>query len=366
MKISTYLIKENNNLDLIRVVLASLVIFGHTIALNGPSRFWLDPIAKLFSFTYSGSLAVKLFFFISGMVLTNSLLKNGSIIKFAISRTFRLIPGLLLVLVITSLIFGPIVTNRNISIYFSDGETYKYIWSNLIFNTSYSLPGVFENNIYPNAVNGSLWSLHFEVGCYLALLGIFSIVRGKEKKYLNIILILIIIDTILPVKIFLGWLGNNPDINLLPFSFALGVLFAINAENLEVNNHTMLGSLILLFVLHDTPLAQLMLIVCSSIIVIVVSSDERFKQIRPKYDISYGIYLWGFVIQQLTNHRLGHIYAGFHFLITLMVSMVLGYLSYRFIELPSIKLGAKLYSKYKAVIRLRTAREQDSFELTIK
>ena len=64
MTITSFLNKENNNLDLIRIILASTVILGHTIAINGDTNYWLDPIGYFFPITYSGALAVKLFFFL--------------------------------------------------------------------------------------------------------------------------------------------------------------------------------------------------------------------------------------------------------------------------------------------------------------
>ncbi len=85
MKLSEYLIKENNNLDLIRVLAAIAVIVGHSYAL-APAEGNVDLIGKLFGVIYSGSLAVSIFFFISGLVVTNSLLKKKSALEFIISR----------------------------------------------------------------------------------------------------------------------------------------------------------------------------------------------------------------------------------------------------------------------------------------
>lgn len=343
MKITSFLEKNNNNLDLIRAILAGLVIFGHTPILNGSSFLWVDPIEKLFSYTYSGALAVKMFFFISGMVVTNSLLKNRSIIKFFVSRFFRIIPGLLFLLLLTSFVVGPLVTRKSLSSYFYDVETYRYVWQNLLFHTNYSLPGVFKANIYPEAVNGSLWSLYYEIGCYLFLISVVMITAG-HKGLLNTVIALIVVDTIFPEKIFLHWLGDNPDIVLLPFCFSFGAFIAVNADKLEINHHTELGFFLLLFVFRNTPVEHLILIIASGILILLISSNEQFKKLKPKYDISYGIYLWGFLVQQLTYNYLGHIYAGFHFFISLIVSIILGYVSFCFIELPFMKIGASFYS----------------------
>ncbi|WP_370600237.1 acyltransferase family protein [Pseudomonas nitroreducens] len=75
MLLSNVLRKENNNLDIFRVVAAVMVIYGHAYALL-PVEGQRDIVGKLLVFDYSGSLAVKIFFFLSGLVVTNSLIEK--------------------------------------------------------------------------------------------------------------------------------------------------------------------------------------------------------------------------------------------------------------------------------------------------
>jgi peptidoglycan/LPS O-acetylase OafA/YrhL len=60
MKISEFLHKDKNNLNLIRIILACMVIIGHSEVLM--EKVLIDPVKKLFEFTYAGAFAVKLFF----------------------------------------------------------------------------------------------------------------------------------------------------------------------------------------------------------------------------------------------------------------------------------------------------------------
>jgi peptidoglycan/LPS O-acetylase OafA/YrhL len=177
MRISDLLKRENNNLDLMRIILASMVIMGHAPFLNGNDGFWTDPVKYLFPFTYAGAVAVKLFFFISGLVVANSLIHKKSVTHFIISRSFRLMPALCFVLVITVFIFGPLVTTLPIKDYFSELHYFAYIRQNLVFKTFYFLPGVFDGNFYKLAVNGSLWSLRYEVAAYIVMIGLFIILQ---------------------------------------------------------------------------------------------------------------------------------------------------------------------------------------------
>lgn len=133
MKISELLKRENNNLDLIRIILATTVIIGHAPAINGAPEKWVDFIGYFFNYTYSGSWAVKLFFFISGLVVTNSYLHKKNHVYFIISRIFRVLPLLFVVLLITFLVFGPIVSTVNFKEYFFNTQVYSYFFDNLNF-----------------------------------------------------------------------------------------------------------------------------------------------------------------------------------------------------------------------------------------
>lgn len=109
--------RNGNNLDLIRLVAALSVIFYHSFALN-PQWNMTDPIKDTFGYVTTGGLAVKVFFFISGLLVTNSLLTRGSIYHFIASRIFRIFPGLLFVLLVSSVIIGPITTTLPLKSYF--------------------------------------------------------------------------------------------------------------------------------------------------------------------------------------------------------------------------------------------------------
>jgi len=61
MKVSYLLNKDNNNLNLIRLILASMVIVGHSPILNGSFSYWVDPISYYFPFAASGPWAVNIF-----------------------------------------------------------------------------------------------------------------------------------------------------------------------------------------------------------------------------------------------------------------------------------------------------------------
>jgi peptidoglycan/LPS O-acetylase OafA/YrhL len=345
MLVSQILQKEKNNLALIRILLASLVIIGHTIAINGQGGFFVDPIRWFVSYTYCGAWAVKVFFFISGMLVTYSLLQKGNLNYFVVSRVFRILPALLFVLLITVFLIGPLLTTVSLKEYFSSKTTYSYLFYNLVFETRYFLPGVFENNSYKSIINGSLWSLRYEMGAYIFLLGGFLFVRKhpSRKLVMNIVFVFFIIEPFLPARIVTGWLGPNPEINLLAAAFSFGGLFAVNAERFKLDVFSVIGSLLLFFTFRHSQFAEIILVYVSCIVLLYLSAHPLLLSLKIKMDISYGIYLWGFVLQQVVLHYLGHVQPYLHCFIVLLAVCLLSVITHILVEKPAIDYGKKVY-----------------------
>jgi len=351
MNISDLLQKNNNNLDLVRVFLAIGVIFGHTLKLNGDSDFWVDPISLLYSTTYSGSLAVKIFFFISGLVVTNSCLQHNSLVYFIISRLFRIMPALFFICLVTVFIFGPLLTNLNTYSYFSSLDNLIYIRNNLIFKTHYTLPGVFENNYFPNTINGSLWSLKFEVKYYLYLCTFFFIPEKYRRKYFTLILLIIIFYSFIPEE-GLYFSKKDTEFSLLPMAFSLGVILAINSFiSVTYLKYMALLSFLSFFVFKQTYFAENFLVMGACLLILYLSSLQTIIKWKPKYDISYGIYLWGFLIQQIMVNYFGTIYAGFHFALSLLITIIFSFISYLYVEKPAMLIGKKITPAISAYVQ---------------
>ncbi|MEI7628096.1 MAG: acyltransferase [Bacteroidota bacterium] len=350
MKVSFLLNKENNNLNLIRLFLASMVIVGHSPILNGATNYWVDPVSYFFPFAASGPWAVNIFFFISGLVVTNSLLFSRKPLRFITARFFRIMPAFAFVVLISAMIIGPIVSAIPAKQYFNSDIPYTYVTDNLLFQVYYNLPGVFLTNIYPTAVNGSLWTLAYEMSCYVILLGVFLILRNKGKIFYNTILGLIIFESFLPYRPIFNWLGSNPQINLLPAAFALGSFFAVNAEEIMIDKFSVLGVCLVYFFFRTSGYANLFFNIACSVTFLYISSTNFFNRFRPKYDISFGVYLWGFVVQQTLYHYVGKMYVGWHCLISLFITIVLAYITHLLIEKPGIELGKELNPYTEAIV----------------
>ncbi len=132
---------RDNNFNLIRMIAASAVIVSHSVPLSvgigvhEPLHGWIEPLDL-------GKAAVRVFFVISGFFILLSFDRRKSTRAFVLARAARILPALLVVSALTAS-----VTAVGVS---------------------------FADNPFPNSVNGSLWTLYYEVICYgvLALAGL--------------------------------------------------------------------------------------------------------------------------------------------------------------------------------------------------
>ncbi|MEW9673274.1 hypothetical protein [Ammoniphilus sp. 3BR4] len=99
------------------------------------------------------------FFVISGFLITQSFDRNPVLKNYLLSRMLRIFPGLIFAVLISTFILGPLVTSLPLNDYLKHPQTYNYMQGILLFLVQYVLPGVFEDNIYKHAVNGSICTI---------------------------------------------------------------------------------------------------------------------------------------------------------------------------------------------------------------
>ena len=104
-------------------------------------------------------------------------------------RGLRIVPALAVEITLSALLLGPLLTTESMAQYFSDPKFFKY-FLNVLGLIHYQLPGVFLQNPYPDVVNGSLWSVPYELECYagLTILSIIALAKNKKAPLAVIIL----------------------------------------------------------------------------------------------------------------------------------------------------------------------------------
>ena len=166
--LSDILERGQNNFDLVRLIAAASVIVGHSfIIATGDAD--LEPLSGVSAFTL-GQHAVNIFFVLSGLLVAASLERNSDAVAFMGGRILRVFPGLVVCVLCLALVMGPLVSNLDVGSYFASWETWRYLGLTLSLATGHApLPGVFEALPASGWVDVSLWTLKYEMMCYIVL-----------------------------------------------------------------------------------------------------------------------------------------------------------------------------------------------------
>lgn len=288
-----------NNFDALRLAAAALVIVSHAFPLSSGSNL-AEPLQRLSGGQMTlGHLAVLVFFVVSGFLITRSFERRPTLVDFARNRALRLLPALVCMVALMTFALGPLFTRLPLREYFTDGRFASY-WLNVtLVATRYSLPGVFEANPFPNAVNGVLWTLRYEALFYAvtAALGGFGLLRGR------------VLLALVAVALAVPWLGDVPgDRYLRMFRFyGAGSALCLYRDTIPLDGRlagaalaacalaTWLGGLEEAFVAAGAYLVVYMAFAPW----LPLAGAGRFG------DFSYGLYIYGFPAQQAVAALLG-------------------------------------------------------------
>lgn len=285
--------QAEDNFLLLRALAALAVILGHCYALKS-GEFAQDCIAALSlgKGVYMGALAVDLFFFISGFLVTGSWYRQRSAGRFLAARAARILPAYWMLLLLTLLVLGPMTSQLPVAVYLAHAGTWEYLFGNLVYAPHWTLPGVFAGLPYPDVVNGSLWSLRVEVLAYLALAaaGVWGLLKHR-MLYLPASLLALLGLHQLPV------LGTGDYLWPLTM-FALGSLAWTQRDRLPLGTaYLLLLSLACVLSIGQPPFRGL-LAVTLGYAALWAAYVPRLWSYNRLGDYSYGLYLYAFPVQQ--------------------------------------------------------------------
>lgn len=341
---------RENNFNIIRFAAAIMVIYGHMYHIIGS-------VPKTFLGTAVSSIGVKIFFLISGYLIMKSYIRDSNLVRYFVRRFFRIIPGLIGVVLFSVLIVGPLFTSLDLQDYFHDSLITVYLKNIFLFIT-YNLPGVFTENIYPNAVNGSLWSLPVEVFMYIVLPIIF-ILFSKVKKLPLVITLAIFAESVsifrqimFPGLRIVVYGSNLVDwLALIPYFF-VGMIYGF--EEIKKHLNLQLGTALMLTALMlDVSSIKgeviLFFVLPYFIFSFAFADMPYFKNCFSKNDYSYGMYLYGFVVQQMLVNKLAYLGLSLNvfMVISTVCTLILAMISWHLIEKPCQLLGKKILKNPK-------------------
>lgn len=359
---------RDNNLNLMRLILALTVLISHSYPLALGFK-GVDPLYGLVGMTM-GSVAVDLFFLTSGFLVTASLLSRNNATDFVISRVLRIYPALLVILALTVFFIGPLFTTIPLSEYFSSKETYVYLYKNitLIAGGWDRLPGVFKDNPYAGAVNGSLWTLTYELLMYLILVSVWVVIRAASKN--NTVMFRSAIVLIFCVSGFLTVLIKMVGIILpmaavvdalakLSFMFFSGSLFYIFKHRVRLSGLVffVLASLVVVSACYVSRLFYVVYMLSVGYILFYMAYvPSGFVRAYNKVgDYSYGIYIFAFPVQQIIAAMCPGISVWSMTLVSVSLVLLLAIGSWHAIEKPALQFKGRVSLFFRSLFQ----REKD-------
>ena len=287
--------------------------------------------------TTGGSLAVTIFVVISGYLITMSFERSRTAVAFVVNRALRLLPALAVVVLFLALIAGPILSSESPRAYFAARQTYLFPAINLsLVSFSDGLPGVFANTPYPHAVDGSLWTLEYEVACYALILALG--VAGVLNRYVTAALFLV------AFVLIRYWIGG--------YYVSFGADFLAGAVlyhwHVPLRRNIALVCAALWVVSFLTGGLRLASATAGAYVIIflALSPAVRLPNLSRWGDLSYGIYIWAFPVQQLVADLLGrHVTWYADAVLSLPIVLGLAALSWHFVEAPALALKRRWASR---------------------
>jgi peptidoglycan/LPS O-acetylase OafA/YrhL len=333
---------RDNNLNLIRAVAASLVLVSHAypIAL-GPEV--MQPLQALTGYTL-GTVSVFAFFAISGYLITASFERSSSRHSFLTARFLRLFPGLVVSLLVVALILGPAVSSLTPGNYLSDPGTWLFVIKNLaLMSPQYTLPGVFESNPY-TTVEGSLWTLFYEVVCYGGVFvgGVMGLWRRK-----------FVAGTVLLAYLAL-WLGVDlagidlpgkvANLRLLSLPFVIGMGFYVYRQYIPLNLIGLVLLGVITWAVKGTLLYGLMFSLGLSygVFWLAYVPGGLVRAYNNMGDYSYGIYIYAFPFQGLAVWLFGVQSPLENMLYSFPMTLLASIVSWHLIEGPALRMKSRV------------------------
>lgn len=335
------LANPHNNFGLLRLVMALAVVVSHAFSVTD-GRVQQEPWFQSTGFTL-GEHAVNGFFAISGFLVTMSFVRRGWR-DYVVARFLRIAPGLIAATLVVALVLGGLMTTLDASAYFSDPRLWSFISRTLTtFKSAAALPGVFENNPLQFPL-GTVWTLKYETLCYIGVLvagfaGILARPRIALAAMLALTLAVILREMLTPH----GPKGTE-TVFRLPLIFLAGGVIYLYREKVSLSLPLLALALAALVPLSFTPLykAALYLVTAWGILVLALAPALTRRSTEPPADLSYGVYLYGWPVQQALHALLPSLGAVALLWPSLAATVVVAALSWYLVEKPALGLKRRL------------------------
>lgn len=344
---------RSNALNAWRLTLAMGVIFWHSWPLTG-RHISFEPVRQLLSEGW-----VDGFFALSGFLITSSWFKRPRVREYFLARGLRLLPGLWVCLIVTALIIAPIaasIQGGSAAKLLLSSAPYEYVLGNSALSvTKHDIGGTPSGVPFAGEWNGSLWTLFWEASCYLAIavLGLMGLLHRRW-----------FIPILFSLAVFLS--GSLPTFGVAPDAlqqidaatqrlfiegsaarfavmFLAGALLYRFRKVVPARWSLVAVSVIIVLAASPLPNYRVVAAIPLAYAIIVSGALIHHRRLRLRTDLSYGVYVYAFPIQQLlVVCGLATLNPIFFAIVATTATLPLAALSWVAVEKPAMSLRSRL------------------------
>lgn len=286
-----------NCLNLIRLLLAGLVIVWHSYTVLGLGYEKSGMRSDLL-----GAMPVNGFFVISGYLIYCSWERRPRIGQYLMARILRIYPGFWVCLIVTAGAFAPIsllLSGRWTGNDISAWNVFAYVAKNASLAMLEWRVGTTPVGVpFVTAWNASLWTLAWEFLCYL-LLGVLGLSGMTRRKW--ILPAVVFVSVVLLALDNLSQSGIEVAGRLGRFGlfFFTGSLFAYYRNRVPVSRAGVTGAIVVVVLASVIPFGLILQAPAAGYALLSLGGLISNKHLELKNDVSYGMYIYAFPVQQL-------------------------------------------------------------------
>lgn len=351
---------RKNNFNFLRLFFALCVILSHSYPIIHGDKT-PEPLDGLTRGQINlGALAVDAFFMISGFLLVGSWENSPGVLNFSARRVLRIYPGLIACICFCVFVAGPL-GGANLHSYFTDPKTYRLFEYVFMRNFWNSVPSAFPGNPMPEVINSSLWTIKFEIFCYICLviLGLLRMLRPVPLLFIFLAVFLYYCALLergghpfihfeaLP-KILNDFV-TDPMPRFLSY-FLAGSLFYVWRDRIP-HSAALAAMSVVIVAISNYHMVEFSLPVFGGYALLYLALTPRVHLAWfDRVDLSYGVYLYAWPVQQLVLHWRWPGSGNPILLSLLVLPLVFSFaaLSWHYVEKPSLSLKRQLLKKTRS------------------
>lgn len=344
--LSDVLARNRNNFNLLRLVAAIAVVWGHKNVhfSKNPSPEFVSAFVR--GYEFSGSIAVYVFFLVSGILVSASYDRQNSTSRFLALRFARIWPAAIACSVFALTLLGPSMAGDEALDFVSKAETWSCLKLDLtiLAGTCWDHSMMFVQANLPSKWNSPLWTLPLEVHCYwlVAVIGLTPLWRSRTALVCTSAAIAATFLTI--AKVYpraIGYdffMADGYSFYPIPF-FLVGIALYALRDHVPIHWSVAASLTVGYLALRQTSIGLVFLYPCLIYGSLFIAASPTIRRVaKIENDYSYGVYIYGFIVGQIISNYWPETDGLTGFAITLAITFMLAAMSWHMIERPAMEL----------------------------